>query len=81
MKKTQKQELLDRFSLDHIRTLWTRFGMYKSAEILECNPWIVYHLAREHKWTRALPEFLVKAYKNGDWKITERYYINEYNKD
>ena len=77
MKKTQKQELLERHDLKDIQQTWVEHGMYKAGELLECNPWVVYHLAREHKWRRELPQFLVKAYKKGEWKLTERYYINE----
>jgi hypothetical protein len=77
MKKTQKRELLERFSLEHIERIWKTNGMYKAGEILECNPWIVYHLAREHKWLRELPAFLVKAYREGSWTLTERYYIKQ----
>ncbi len=53
-------------------------GMYKTGELLHCNPWIVYHLAREHKWRRELPAFLEKAYREGSWRMTERYYLKNH---
>ena len=77
MRKSQKRELLERYPLDQIKQLWQAHGMYKTGEILECNPWIVYHLAREHKWRRPLPLFLQKAYREGSWHLTERYYLDE----
>ena len=76
MKKSQKKELLERFELKYIQKTWVEHGMYKAGELLHCNPWIVYHLAREHKFRRPLPSFLEKAYREGSWRLTERYYIN-----
>ena len=75
MKKSQKKELLERFELNYIQKTWVEHGLYKSGELLGCNPFIVYHLAREHKWCRPLPSFLEKAYREGSWRMTERYYI------
>ena len=75
MRKTQKQALLERFELKYIQKTWVEHGMYKAGELLHCNPWIVYHLAREHKFRRPLPSFLEKAYREGSWRMTERYYI------
>ncbi len=74
-KNSQKYKLLEKYPLKDIQQTWVEHGMYKAGKILECNPWIVYHLARDHKWQRELPGFLVKAYNNGDWKLTDRYYI------
>ena len=75
MRKSQKQDLLDRFELKYIKQKWYKMGMYKTGELLHCNPFIVYHLAREHKWRRPLPSFLEKAYREGSWRMTERYYL------
>ena len=75
MRKSQKKELLERFELKYIQKTWVEHGMYKAGEILGCNPWVVYHLAREHKFRRPLPSFLEKAYREGAWRMTERYYI------
>ena len=77
MRKSQKQALLERFELKYIQKTWVEHGLYKSGEILGCNPFIVYHLAREHKWRRPLPSFLEKAYIEGSWCLTERYYIEK----
>ena len=82
MRQSQKKELLERFELKYIQKIWFQHGMYRASELLGCNPWIVYHLAREHKWRRPLPSFLEKAYREGSWRMTERYYIKndgEYN--
>jgi hypothetical protein len=76
VRKSQKRELLERFELIEIQKTWVEHGMYRAGELLGCNPWIVYHLAREHKWTRLLPSFLEKAYREGSWRLTERYYLN-----
>ena len=77
MRKSQKRELLERFSLIDIQKTWVKHGMYRASELLGCNPFIVYHLAREYKWRRELPSFLEKAYREGSWRMTERYYIND----
>ncbi len=81
MRKSQKQALLERFELKYIQKTWVKYGMYRAAELLSCNPFVVYHLAREHKWRRELPGFLKKAYREGSWRLTERYYINHGGKD
>ena len=81
MKKTQKKDLLERHDLKYIQKTWVEHGMYKAGELLECNPWTVYYLARINKWKRQLPEFLVKAYNKGEWKLTNRYYIERNNKN
>ncbi len=75
MRKSQKQALLERFELIYIQKTWVEHGMYKAGELLHCNPWVVYHLAREHKFRRPLPSFLEKAYYEGSWCMTERYYL------
>ena len=77
MRKSQKQELLERFELIDIQQTWVEYGLYKSGELLGCNPFIVYHLAREYKWRRPLPSFLEKAYREGSWRMSERYYIEK----
>ena len=77
MRKSQKQALLERFELKYIQKTWVEHGLYKSGELLGCNPFIVYHLARENKWRRQLPSFLEKAYHEGSWRMTERYYIKK----
>ena len=78
MRKSQKQALLERFELKYIKQKWVQHGLYKSSELLGCNPFIVYHLAREHKWCRPLPSFLEKAYREGSWRMTERYYLKDH---
>ena len=80
-KNSQKYKLLQKYSLNHIQQTWVEYGMYKTGEILECNPWVVYHLAREQKWKRKLPQHLVKAHNDGCWTITNRYYIEKENKN
>jgi hypothetical protein len=75
VRKSQKRELLERFELNYIYQKWHKMGMYKTGELLHCNPWVVYHLAREHKWRRPLPSFLEKAHREGSWRMTERYYL------
>jgi len=62
MRQSQKRELLERFGLKYIQQTWVEHGMYKAGELLACNPWVVYHLAREYRWRRQLPLFLEKAY-------------------
>ena len=75
MRKSQKRELLERFSLVEIQKTWVEHGMYRAGELLSCNPWIVYHLAREYRWRRELPAFLEKSYREGAWRMTNRYYL------
>jgi hypothetical protein len=75
VRQSQKKELLERFELIEIQKTWVEHGLYRAGEILNCNPFIVYHLAREYKWRRELPDFLEKAYREGSWRMTERYYL------
>jgi hypothetical protein len=81
VKKSQKKELLERFELKYIQKTWVEHGLYRAGEILNCNPFIVYHLAREYKWRRELPLFLEKAYREGSWRLSERYYIENKGKN
>jgi hypothetical protein len=78
VRQSQKKDLLERFELKYIQKTWVEYGMYKAGELLGCNPFIVYHLAREHKWRRELPSFLEKALREGSWRMTERYYLKDH---
>ena len=73
-KKSQKYELLSRYPLDHIQKTWVELGMYKGGEALQCNPFVLFHLARDSGWSRPLPEHLKKAVKNGCWKMSRMHY-------
>ena len=74
---SQKRMLMAKYSLEYIQDIWIEHGMYKGAELLnDANPFVLFHLAREYKWKRPIPEHLYKAYLNGDWKISERHYID-----
>ena len=76
MRKSQKQALLDRFELIYIQKTWVKFGMYEGARILgHSNPFVLFHLAKEMKWKRPIPEHLLKAVKNGCWEISQSHYI------
>jgi hypothetical protein len=74
-KKSQKYRLLSRYPLDYIQKTWWKLGMYKGGDALECNPFVLFHLARDLKWSRPIPEHLLKAVQNGCWKVSERHYI------
>jgi len=77
-KNSQKHRLLAKYPLVHIQKIWIEFGMYEGARRLGySNPFVLYHLARNQKWRRKLPDFLVKAYNEGSWCLTERYYIDK----
>ncbi len=74
-KKSQKYYLLQTHSESYIKETWIKYGMYEGGEILDCNPKVLYHLARERGWRRPLPKFLADAALTGNWKITKNYYI------
>ena len=76
-RNTQKFYLLQQYSEETIKNTWIEHGMYKAGEILNANPKVIYHLARERGWRRPLPQFLANAAKTGNWKITKNYYIEE----
>ena len=73
-KNSQKYHLLQAHPESYIKETWIRCGMYEAGEILDCNPKIIWHLARERGWKRPLPDFLARA---SNWKISENYYIKE----
>ena len=76
MRKSQKQELLERFELIEIQQTWVKFGMYEGAKRLEnSNPFVLFHLACDLKWSRPLPTHLQVAVRNNSWKTSERHYI------
>ncbi|TVL97421.1 MAG: hypothetical protein CV087_22340 [Candidatus Brocadia sp. WS118] len=73
---SQKYRLLQKYSLEHIHRTWQKHGMYKTAKLLDnANPYVIFHLARDHKWRRKLPDHLRKAYEAGNWKLNERYFL------
>ena len=76
-KNSQKFYLLQTHSESYIKETWIKCGMYEGGEILDCNPKVLYHLARERGWRRPLPDFLAKAVKTGNWTITKNYYIEK----
>jgi len=76
-KNSQKYELLQDHPESYIEKTWVEHGMYQAGEILNANPRVIWHLARERGWRRPLPDFLALAAKTGNWKISENYYIDE----
>ena len=77
-KNSQKYKLLKKYSLKHIQQTWFECGIYEGARRLgNCNPFVLYHLARERAWRRPLPPHLVKAYDEGCWTITKNYYLEK----
>ena len=76
-KNSQKYDLLQRHPESHIKEIWQKYGMYEAGEILDANPRVIWHLARERGWRRPLPYFLALAAQTGNWKISENYYIAE----
>ena len=76
MRQSQKKDLLERFDLIEIQKTWVKFGMYEGARILgNSNPFVLFHLAKEMKWKRPIPEHLLKAVKNNYWEISQSHYI------
>ncbi len=74
-KNSQKHRLLAKYPLKYIQQTWVDHGMYKGAEKLSCNPFVLFHLARELDWKRPLPPHLLKAVKSKCWEISNSHYI------
>jgi len=70
-KNSQKYHLLQSHPENYIKETWIKYGMYQAGEILDCNPKVLWHLARERGWKRPLPDFLVEAAQEGNWKVSE----------
>ncbi len=72
-------DLLSRHSLEEIKDTWIKFGMYRAGQELQICGYVVRYLALKNNWLRPLPEHLIKAYKNGNWKNLTTNYIPETN--
>ena len=74
-KNSQKHRLLAKYPIEFIEKRWFEKGMFKAAEELECNPFVLYHLAKEMQWQRPIPQHLLKAVRSGCWEISHSHYI------
>jgi len=80
-KNSQKYQLLQEHSESFIKETWIKHGIYQAGEILDVSPKVLWHLAREKGWKRALPPFLALAAQTGNWKISKNYYIKKEEND
>jgi hypothetical protein len=64
---TKTWDLLKRHTLEEVRQVHWKFGIYESAKKLDCDPSIVRYLALREGWKRPLPPHLLKAYREGRW--------------
>ncbi len=75
-KNSQKHRLLAKYPIEFIEKRWIENGMFKGAQMLvNSNPFVLFHLAKEMQWKRPIPKHLLKAVRSGNWKISERHYI------
>ncbi len=77
---TLKADLLRRHSLEHIRDIWTKHGMYEAGKILRGAPDTIRYVAICNNFKRPLPEHLVIAHQRGNWSNFTTNYMPETNK-
>ena len=76
---SQKYRLLQEYPLEYIEHVWVEKGMYGAGEQFNVSPKVIYYLVELYGWKRPLPEHLVKAVKNGCWKVGKHHYLVEKN--
>jgi hypothetical protein len=74
---SQKHQLLQKHSLEEVRTSWFLGGMYATGQKYGVSPKVIYDLANSHGWKRLLPSHLITAVKNQCWKVGKCHYIDD----
>lgn len=74
---SQKYQLLQKHPLEEIQRVWVEKGMYGAGEYFDVSPKVISYLVELNGWKRPLPEHLVKAVRNGCWKIRKHHYLVE----
>ncbi len=64
---TLKADLLKRYSLDEIYSIWYHHGMYKGSLKINVSPHVLYYIAKINLWKRPLPKHLQIAMSRGNW--------------
>jgi len=78
---SRTQQIINKFGVEKLYSIWKKYGMYKSAEILTeegdeyVSPFIMRYLSNKFEWKREISDPslpLVKGILNG--KLDPEYY-------